>query len=128
MAKGTGVAAVAVLALAASAAGVATADQGVHASASRATLSADPGGALMFNKRRLHARHGRVTIVMKNPSSSGISHGIAVEGNGVDKDGKIVSPGSTSRLRLKLKPGKYTFYCPVAGHRGAGMKGRLTVK
>src|ERR671931_560925 len=68
-----------------------------------------------------------VKLVMKNPSSAGKSHGIAVEGNGVDKDGKIVSPGETSTLTVTLKPGKYEFYCPVPSHKAAGMKGTLTV-
>jgi uncharacterized cupredoxin-like copper-binding protein len=29
---------------------------------------------------------------------------------------------------VKLKKGRYTFYCPVPGHREAGMKGKLVVK
>ena len=44
------------------------------------------------------------------------------------KDGKTVSPGGTSTDTLTLKPGKYTFYCPVPGHRAAGMVGTLTVQ
>ena len=52
---------------------------------------------------------------------------IAVEGNGVDKDGATVQPGGTSTVTVKLKPGTYTFYCPVDGHKAAGMKGTLTV-
>jgi uncharacterized cupredoxin-like copper-binding protein len=117
-----------VAALAVSGAAVATADGNAHAAASRATVSADPGGALAFTKHRLTVTHGKVTITMKNPGSSGISHGIAIEGKGVDKDGKVVAPGGTSKLTLRLKAGRYTFYCPVAGHRAAGMKGRLVVK
>jgi uncharacterized cupredoxin-like copper-binding protein len=30
-------------------------------------------------------------------------------------------------VSLTLKPGTYTFYCPVAGHRAAGMEGTLEV-
>jgi uncharacterized cupredoxin-like copper-binding protein len=39
-----------------------------------------------------------------------------------------VNPGKTSTMTLTLKAGKYTFYCPVPGHRQLGMKGTLTVK
>ena len=88
-------------------------------------LSADPSGALKFNTKTLSAKAGTVTIAMHNPAP--LQHGIADEGNGVDKDGKIVGQGGTSVLALQLKAGTYTFYCPVPGHRQAGMQGTLTV-
>jgi plastocyanin len=93
--------------------------------AAKLTLSADRSGKLKFNKSSLRAAHGKVTITMSNPSS--LPHGIAVEGHGVDKDGKIVRKGKTSTVTVTLKKGKYTFYCPVPGHRAAGMKGTLTI-
>jgi plastocyanin len=82
--------------------------------------------ALRFNVRTLRATHGRVTVVMTNPSST--RHGIAVEGHGVDRDGKIVGRGKTSRVTVTLKKGTYQFYCPVPGHKAAGMRGKLIVK
>lgn len=88
-------------------------------------LSADAGGALKFDKSDLSAKAGKVTIVMSNPSS--LPHAIAIEGQGVDKDGETVGKGGTSTVTVDLKPGKYDFYCPVDGHEGAGMKGDLTV-
>ena len=91
-------------------------------------LSADPGGALKFSASVLSAKSGRVTLRMTNPSSSGVSHGIAVEGHGVDKDGAIVQPGGTSTVTVTLKPGTYEFYCPFDGHKAAGMEGKLTVR
>jgi uncharacterized cupredoxin-like copper-binding protein len=90
-------------------------------------LSADEGGGLYFNKTKLSAKSGKVTLVMSNPGSSGLTHGIAVEGNGVDKDGPIVAPGKTSTLTVSLKPGRYEFYCPFDGHKAKGMEGTLTV-
>jgi plastocyanin len=81
--------------------------------------------ALKFNKKTLRAEHGKVTITMTNPSS--IKHAIAVEGRGIDKDGKTVGKGKTSRVTVTLKKGTYTFYCPVGDHEGAGMKGKLIV-
>jgi uncharacterized cupredoxin-like copper-binding protein len=89
-------------------------------------LSADPSGQLKFDKSALKAKAGNVTLTMDNPAP--VPHGIAVEGNGVDKDGKTVQKGGVSTVTVKLKPGKYEFYCPVPGHKQAGMKGTLTVK
>jgi uncharacterized cupredoxin-like copper-binding protein len=91
------------------------------------SLSADGGGAIKFDKTSLDAKAGKVTITMTNPSSSGTMHGVAVEGKGVDKDGPIVAPGSTSTVTVNLKPGTYEFYCPYDGHKGEGMEGKLVV-
>jgi plastocyanin len=87
-------------------------------------LAADKS-ALKFDKSSLTAKAGKVTLVMSNPS--GIPHAVAIEGNGVDVDGKTVGNGGTSTASADLKPGKYEFYCPVDGHKAAGMKGTLTV-
>jgi plastocyanin len=81
--------------------------------------------ALKFNKTTLRATHGKVTIVMTNPSST--KHGIAVEGHGLDKDGKVVGRNKTSTVTVTLKKGTYTFYCPVGDHRAEGMKGKIVV-
>jgi plastocyanin len=90
-------------------------------------LTADPGGQLRFDTAKLTAKPGKVTIRMANPSSAGMDHGIAVEGNGVDSDGPTVAPGNTSSVTVTLKKGTYLYYCPVPGHKQAGMKGTLTV-
>jgi plastocyanin len=90
------------------------------------TVDADPGGALKFTKDTLQAKAGKVTIVMNNPSS--VPHAIGVEGKGVDEDGDTVQQGGTSTVTVDLKPGEYEFYCPVDGHKEAGMEGKLTVK
>lgn len=36
--------------------------------------------------------------------------------------------GGSKTLTVSLKPGTYTFYCSVPGHRQAGMQGTLVVK
>lgn len=97
------------------------------AAATDLKLSADPGGQLAFDTTTLKAKAGTVTLTMANPSGSGLPHGVAIEGQGVDKDGPTVQPGGTSTVTVKLKPGTYTYYCPVAGHKAAGMQGTLTV-
>ncbi len=83
---------------------------------------------LRFNVSHLTAHAGRITIIMANPRNAGMAHGIAIQGHGVDKDGKIVAPGHSSKVTATLRRGTYTFYCPVPGHRAAGMKGTLTVR
>jgi plastocyanin len=81
---------------------------------------------LAFNKKTLRAKHGTVTIVMSNPSST--KHAVAIQGHGVNVKGKTVGKGKTSTVTVKgLKKGTYTFYCPVDGHKAAGMKGKLIV-
>ena len=83
---------------------------------------------LAFNTKTIRVKlpsDRKVTLVMANPSS--FPHAIAVDGHGIDKDGKTVNKGGTSRVTVKLKKGTYTFYCPVDGHEAAGMKGKLIV-
>jgi plastocyanin len=89
-------------------------------------LGADPGGALKFDKTQLTAKAGNVTIDFDNPSQT--PHAVEVEGNGLEEKKTDTITGSSAKLTLgKLKPGKYEFYCPVPGHKQAGMKGTLTV-
>jgi uncharacterized cupredoxin-like copper-binding protein len=90
-------------------------------------LSANPTGALKFNVSTLHAKAGSVTLELTNPASSGLPHGIAVEGHGIDKDSKIVKAGGTATVTVDLKAGTYDFYCPVPGHKAGGMQGKLIV-
>jgi uncharacterized cupredoxin-like copper-binding protein len=40
----------------------------------------------------------------------------------------VVQGGGVSNFTVTVKPGKYQFYCTVAGHREGGMEGTLTVK
>ncbi len=98
----------------------------VGGASSNLTLSADASGQLKFDKTALATKAGSVTITMDNPSP--VQHAIAVEGNGVDKNGQTVSQNGKSTVTVSLKAGQYTFYCPVDGHKAAGMKGTLTVK
>ena len=101
--------------------------------ATQATPAPSSGGApagggsqLKFDKSSLTGKAGKVTFAMDNPSS--VPHAIAVEGNGVDQKANTVQQGGVSKLTVDLKPGKYVFYCPVDGHKDAGMKGTLTIQ
>ena len=93
---------------------------------SNLTLAADSSGQLKFDKSSLSAKAGKVTITMDNPSP--VQHAIAIEGSGVSQSGSTVGMGGKSTATASVKPGTYTFFCPVDGHRAAGMTGTLTVK
>jgi plastocyanin len=88
-------------------------------------LAADPGGQLAYDAKTLSAKAGTVTITMANMSP--VEHDVAIaEGTKVLGQTPTFVGGSKT-LTLKLKPGTYTFYCTVPGHRQAGMEGKLTV-
>jgi len=89
-------------------------------------IPADPSGALAYTFANATAQPGQVTIKSQNKAS--IDHDISIEGNGVDEKGEVVKDGGTSEVQVDLKPGEYTFYCSVPGHREGGMEGKLTVK
>lgn len=89
-------------------------------------VAADPA-QLKFTTSSLTAKAGTVTIDFNNPSP--IPHDVRIESSSHAQLGgtKQVTSSSTS-AQVKLKPGTYTFYCSVDGHRQAGMQGTLTVK
>jgi plastocyanin len=88
-------------------------------------LGAPEDGALVFDKSELEAPAGSVTIEFSNPSP--VPHAVAIEGNGVNETGETVTESDAAPLTVELEAGEYTFYCPVGGHRAAGMEGTLTV-
>jgi plastocyanin len=104
--------------------GEASSGGGGGGGATKLKLTADPGGALKFDKTELTAKPGKVTITMDNPSD--VPHAVEVEGNGVEEETKTLTKG-TADVTVDLKAGKYEFYCPVDGHKEAGMEGTLTV-
>lgn len=82
--------------------------------------------ALAYDTTKLSAKAGKVTIDFKNPSP--IPHNVVIEENGKELAGfEPVAEGEESES-AELKPGTYTFFCSVPGHRQAGMEGTLTVK
>jgi plastocyanin len=87
------------------------------------TVTADPGGAIKWDKTSLSAKAGKVTLKLVNDSS--IPHAIEVQGNGVQETTKIVTK-SDADVTVDLKPGKYDYFCPVGNHKQT-MKGTLTV-
>jgi plastocyanin len=93
-------------------------------SGSTVSLSAPADGSKKFDQATATAKSGTVTIKFDNPSS--IPHAVEIEGNGVEKAGDVITSADTS-FSVDLKPGTYTYYCPVGSHRDEGMEGKLTV-
>ena len=89
-------------------------------------IDADSTGQLKFLASSASAKPGKVTVRMKNASST--PHDIGVKGGGLNQVGAVVTGGGLSTVSVSLKPGTYTFFCSVDGHEAAGMKGTLTVK
>jgi plastocyanin len=88
-------------------------------------LAAAPSGELSYSTKSLTAKAGKVTIEMTNMSP--VEHNVTVA-EGTKVLGATPSfVGGSKTLTLNLKPGTYTFYCSVPGHRQAGMEGTLTV-
>ena len=100
--------------------GTAEADNGVL------EIPADPNGALFYVFADATAPAGQLKI--ESPNESPTEHDIAIEGNGVDEKGEVVSNGGVSEIDTDLDAGDYTFYCSVEGHREGGMEGTLTVE
>jgi plastocyanin len=95
--------------------------------ASSVKFEADPGGELAYTTTSATAKPGKVTIDFTNPQA--LTHDVAIESSGGEEVGKteLIASGSDSTT-VDLKPGTYTYYCSVPGHREAGMEGTLTVK
>jgi plastocyanin len=89
-------------------------------------IPVNKAGGLLFQYKDATGTPGQVSIETKN--NEAIGHNIALEGNGINQKGPVVQGGATSKISVDLKPGTYTFFCSVPGHREAGMQGKLTVK
>lgn len=90
-------------------------------------FEADPSGELAYTTTEATAKAGKVTVDFNNPQ--GLTHDVAIEDEAGKTLGKteLIGEGETSTT-VNLKPGTYTYYCSVPGHREAGMEGTLVVK
>jgi uncharacterized cupredoxin-like copper-binding protein len=107
--------------------------------ASTAAAATPPPGAVVIGVRETEfkltpatlslKKSGKHTIVAMNQGK--VTHALEVEGGGAggkDVRSTDIAPGHTATIAVDLQPGKaYTFYCPIDGHRGLGMKGTITV-
>lgn len=105
----------------------ATGGESSGGSATTLEFEADPNGQLAFTTKEATAKAGKVTIDFTNPQP--LPHDVKIESASGEEIGgtETVSEGSDSAT-VNLKPGTYTFYCSVTGHREQGMEGTLIVK
>src|SRR6202035_3595176 len=96
------------------------------AAATSLNLIANPGGMLSYDAKRLSARAGSVSITLTN--NAPLEHNVTVAQGATVLGSSPTFAGGRRTLTLKLKPGTYTFYCSVPGHRQAGMEGTLSVQ
>lgn len=90
-------------------------------------FEADPAGDLAYTTTSATSKPGKVTVDFNNPQS--LTHDVQIEDSSGGEVGgtELIADGADSAT-VDLKPGTYTFYCSVPGHREAGMEGTLTVK
>ncbi len=103
------------------------AEGGSAGSATTLDFEADPSGGLAYTAKDATSEAGEVTVNFTNPQP--LSHDVAIEDAGGKEVGatEVIGEGTDSTV-VDLKPGDYTFFCSVPGHREAGMEGKLTVK
>jgi plastocyanin len=89
-------------------------------------LAADKSGQIAFDKRRLTATAGTVTIRFDNATP--VPHNVVVGERERDIAKTPVIHSDTTSLTTDLRPGQYVYYCAVDAHRELGMHGTLTVR
>ena len=92
-------------------------------------LAAESGNHIAYDTDSLGATAGNITINFDNPNDE-FKHDVCVEEEGGKELGcSDAVIGEETTLDLKnVKPGTYTFFCSVDGHRDAGMEGTLKVE
>ena len=75
---------------------------------------------------RVKAPHGRITFYVHNYGQD--DHDVTIRRHGVQygHTGRIQSGGQVT-LTVRLKPGVYSVFCGIPGHRQLGMLTHLTV-
>ena len=75
----------------------------------------------------LQLRAGRTLFKVTNVGK--MFHSFEIEGIGIEKETESgVDVDQTTTLELDLEPGAYEVYCPVRGHKKAGMSLKVQVK
>ena len=81
------------------------------------------GGNFFFDPKNSDVPAGVDAIKLE---SEGGQHTLVFDGGKVPGFKLQASSGKSDELKVDLKPGKYTIYCDIPGHREAGMEGTIT--
>jgi len=81
------------------------------------------GGNFFFDPKNSDAPAGVDAIKLE---SEGGQHTLVFDGGKVPGFSLQASSCKSDELKVDLKPGKYTIYCDIPGHREAGMGGTIT--
>lgn len=103
------------------------AEKAAGGSGGTVAVEADPSGNLAFTSGEISAKAGKDTIEFTNESP--VPHDVKIEdSSGKEVGGTEIVQEGTETAEVDLKPGTYTYFCSVPGHRQAGMEGTLVVK
>jgi uncharacterized cupredoxin-like copper-binding protein len=96
-----------------------------HAASSKSVRESETD--FKFSKPHPTVSHGLVQFKLKNTGST--THAFKlVKSKRKKVRSKDLSPGKSTTVKIRLKPGTYKFYCPIDGHRALGMKGKVRVR
>ena len=82
------------------------------------------GGNFFFDPKNSDAPAGVDAIKL---DSEGGQHTLVFDNGKVPGFKLEAGSGRSDELKVDLKPGKYTIFCDIPGHREAGMEGTITV-
>lgn len=80
--------------------------------------------ALQAERSRV-ARSGLIAFEATNDGT--VRHALAVDAPTGRVSTRALRPGERATFSVRLPPGRYKWYCPVADHEERGMAGRLRV-
>lgn len=78
-----------------------------------------------FPVKTFTAKAGTVRFLYRNDGQ--IRHTLVIEGVSAFDKLDVTGKGGTDEGTVELKPGTYTIFCDVPGHRPAGMEAKVVV-
>ncbi|HEX5711744.1 MAG TPA: cupredoxin domain-containing protein [Solirubrobacterales bacterium] len=89
--------------------------------------AADPENTYSYFISEASASPGKISFEFVNPQTT--PHNVALEAPNGETIGETETIGyGVTKSNFEVKPGVYTLYCSVPGHRKKGMLGHLTVE